>query len=470
MNLDLAIINGKVYIDGEFRFVDLGIKDEKFAVISEPGMIKNYKEVIDAQGKYVIPGGIDTHVHFRDPGHSERGTFYTESQAAVAGGNTTILEHPISSPPQYNKKILDNRKKVAKERQGIVDYAFFGAAGGQYPEEITKLAEEGIVAFKTFLHEAPEGRDDEFRGLTMANDYEILIGMKEVAKTGLPLGSHAENNDLIQGFIKHYRDEGKTSPEYHCKSRPPISEYSTVQKMILFAKETGCVLDLVHISTPEAMQMAKEAKEEGQKLFLETCPHFLLLNEDALLEHGAYAKCNPPLRPQETVDKLWEYVLDGTVDYIGSDHAPFLKSEKEKNSEDIFVAPAGFVGIDLRIPLLINEAVSGKRGLTLERVVELCCENPAKAFNIYPQKGIIQPGSDADLAIFSVDEETIVDWKNNYSGSKEIARVYDGWKLNCKMNYTIIRGKVVMKDGKVDPIADGTKGWGKLVKANLNKK
>ena len=240
--------------------------------------------------------------------------------------------------------------------------------------------------------------------------------------------------------------------------------------MILFAKETGCVLDLVHISTPEAMQMAKEAKEEGQKLFLETCPHFLLLNEDALLEHGAYAKCNPPLRPQETVDKLWNYVLDGTVDYIGSDHAPFLKSEKEKNPEDIFVAPSGFVGIDLRIPLLINEAVSGKRGLTLERVVQLCCENPAKAFNIYPQKGTIQPGSDADLTIFSVDEETVVDWRDNYSGSKEIARVYDGWKLNCKMNYTIIRGKVVMKDGKVDPIADKTKGWGKLVKANLNKK
>lgn len=111
MNLDLAVINGKVYIDGEFREVDLGIKDEKFAMISERGMLEDYNEVIDVKGKYVIPGGIDTHVHFRDPGHSERGTFYTESQAAVAGGNTTILEHPISSPPQYNKEILDNRKK-----------------------------------------------------------------------------------------------------------------------------------------------------------------------------------------------------------------------------------------------------------------------------------------------------------------------------------------------------------------------
>lgn len=469
MKLDLAVVNGSVYVDGKFRNLDIGIKDEKFAVISERGMVGEAKETIDASGKYVIPGGIDTHVHFRDPGHSERGTFYTESQAAVAGGNTTILEHPISSPPQYNKEILDNRKRVAKERQGVVDYAFFGAAGGEYPEEITKLAKEGIVAYKTFLHEAPEGRDDEFKGLTMSNDYQIYIGMKEVAKTGLPLGSHAENNDLIQGLINEYRKEGKTTPEYHCKSRPPISEYSTVQKLILFAKETGCILDLVHISTPEAMQMAKEAKAEGQKLFLETCPHFLFLDEDALLKFGSYAKCNPPLRSKETVEKLWDYVIDGTVDYIGSDHAPFLKEEKEKSPEDIFVAPSGFVGIDLRLPLLINEAVSGHRGLTLERVVELCSENPAKAFNICPQKGIIQPGSDADLAIFNTKEKTVVDWRNNYSGSKEIAKVYDGWELNCKMDYTILRGKIVMKDGKVDPEKDGTKGWGKLVKSNLCK-
>lgn len=464
--LDLAVINGKVYIEGRFVSVDIGIKGEKISMVSERGLLPESDKVIDAEGKFVIPGGIDTHVHFRDPGHTERGTFYTESKAAVAGGNTTILEHPISSPPQYNKEILEKRIKVAEERQGVVDYAFFGAAGGEFPDEIAKLAEEGIVAYKTFLHEAPEGRDDDFKGLTMANDYEIYIGMKEVAKTGLPLGSHAENNDLIQGLIKHYRSEAKTSPEYHCKSRPPISEYSTVEKLITMAAETGCALDLVHISTPQAMEMAKQAKERGQKLYLETCPHFLFLNENALVEHGSYAKCNPPLRSQEDVEKLWSYVLDGTVDYIGSDHAPFLKEEKEKCAEDIFTAPSGFVGVDLRLPLLINEAVVGDRGLTLERVVELCCENPAKAFNIYPQKGVIQPGADADLAIFNTEEKTIVDWKDNYSGSKEIARVYDGWELACKMEYTILRGKVVMKDGQVNPEKDGTKGWGKLVRAN----
>lgn len=467
MKLDLAVINGLVYLDGAFRAADVGIKDEKFALVAMPGMLPEAERTIDAAGKYVIPGGIDTHVHVRDPGHSERGTFYTETMAAAAGGCTTILEHPISSPPQYNKEILDNRKRVAEERGPVVDYAFYGAAGGQFPEEITKVAKEGIVAYKSFLHEAPEGREKEFVGLTLANDYEIYVGMQEVAKTGLMLASHAENNDIIQGLIRKFRSEGKVGAEYHCPSRPPISEYTTVQKLLTIAEATGCVLELAHISTPEAMEMAKVAKAKGQKVFLETCPHYLLLTEDALPKFGPYAKCNPPLRTQEIVDQIWEYVLDGTVDFIGSDHGPFLPPEKDSGYEDIFKAAAGMIGIDLRLPLLFNEVAKGERGLTLERVVEMCCVNPAKAFNIYPQKGIIQPGADGDLVIFDMNEEFVVDWHKNYSGAKEIAKVYDGWKLRGKIDKTIVRGKVVMEDDVVDPIATGTKGWGKLVVSTL---
>lgn len=469
MKIDLAIVNGIVYVNDIFQKLDVGIKDEKIAMITEARFLPQAKQVIDAKGRYVIPGGIDTHVHFRDPGHSERGTFYTESLAAVAGGTTTILEHPISVPPQYNKEILDNRKKVAQEREGIVDYAFYGAASGEFPEEIVGLAKEGIVAYKTFLHEAPEGRDNEFIGLTMANNYEIFVGMKEVAKTGLMLASHAEDNDMIQGIIKKLRSEGKVSAKYHCASRPSITEYMTVQKLITIAEETGCALELVHISTPEAMQMAKEAKMRNQKIYVETCPHYLLLTEEELIKHGPYAKCNPPLRNKEMVDKLWSYVLDGTVDLIGSDHGPFLPREKDIGYEDIFKAPAGMIGVDLRLPLMLNEVHKGERGITIEKVVQLCCKNPAIAFSIYPQKGTIQPGADGDLVIFDMNENTYVDWRKNYSQSKEIARVYDGWELGCKLNYTIIRGKVVMKDGLVDPAIFGTRGWGKLILSQPNK-
>lgn len=201
------------------------------------------------------------------------------------------------------------------------------------------------------------------------------------------MASHAENNDLITYNIAKMRAEGHTKPLDHCKSRPPITEYSTVAKLIMFAKETGCTLELAHMSTVESMELARKARFEGQKVFVETCPHYLLLDETALEKYGPFARCNPPLRPKETVEKLWDYVNDGTIDFIGSDHGPFLLSEKEQGNEDIFKAFCGAPGVDLRLPLMLDAAARGKT--TIERVVELLCVNPARCFNIYPQKGTI---------------------------------------------------------------------------------
>lgn len=456
--LDLVIKNCKAYVEGAFQELSVGVKDGKIAAITTDDTMPEAEKVIDLKGQYLIPGTIDTHVHFRDPGRSERETFYTGSMCAAAGGVTTVMEHPISMPPQYNKEILDHRIEVA-DCQSVVDYCFFGAAGAQYPEEITKLAKEGIVAYKTFLHAAPEGREKEFVGLTMANDAEVLTGFTEVAKTGLIVTAHAENNDMIQANIKRLRAEGKVGPLDHAASRPPISEYECVEKLLTIAKATGTRLAFAHISTPEAMEMIKQAKYEGQDVYLETCPHYLLLDESTLERLGTFAKCNPPLRKKEEVEKLWKYVNDGSVDYIGSDHGPFLLSEKETGYEDIFKAPAGFPGIDLRLPLMLDAAQKGK--LSIDRVIELLVTNPAKIFKLFPQKGAIRIGSDADFVGFTLDEGTVVKKENSYSKAKEIARCYDGWKLDCKLLYTIVRGRVIMKDGVVDEKA---KAYGELVK------
>ena len=455
--LDLMVKNGLTYVDGVFKKCDVGVKDGKIACVAECGILGEAKRVIEAEGKYVIPGGIDTHVHIRSPGHDDREDFYTGTMSAAQGGCTTILEHPISTPPQYNKEILDNRKNIARDKC-VVDYAFYGAAGGEFPEEITEIAKEGIVAYKSFLHQAPEGREKEFVGLTMANDAEILVGMREIAKTGLMMASHAENNDLITYNIAKMRAEGHTKPLDHCKSRPPITEYSTVAKLIMFAKETGCTLELAHMSTVESMELARKARFEGQKVFVETCPHYLLLDETALEKYGPFARCNPPLRPKETVEKLWDYVNDGTIDFIGSDHGPFLLSEKEQGNEDIFKAFCGAPGVDLRLPLMLDAAARGKT--TIERVVELLCVNPARCFNIYPQKGTISAGADADLVVFDMNDTTVVDRNKSYSKARETARIFDGWELGCKLNYTVVRGRVLMEDGVVDP---DCAGYGQLV-------
>ena len=455
--LDLLVKNGLTYVDGVFKKCDVGVKDGKIACVAECGILGEAKRVIEAEGKYVIPGGIDTHVHIRSPGHDDREDFYTGTMSAAQGGCTTILEHPISTPPQYNKEILDNRKNIARDKC-VVDYAFYGAAGGEFPEEITEIAKEGIVAYKSFLHQAPEGREKEFVGLTMANDAEILVGMREIAKTGLMMASHAENNDLITYNIAKMRAEGHTKPLDHCKSRPPITEYSTVAKLIMFAKETGCTLELAHMSTVESMELARKARFEGQKVFVETCPHYLLLDETALEKYGPFARCNPPLRPKETVEKLWDYVNDGTIDFIGSDHGPFLLSEKEQGNEDIFKAFCGAPGVDLRLPLMLDAAARGKT--TIERVVEVLCVNPARCFNIYPQKGTISAGADADLVVFDMNDTTVVDRNKSYSKARETARIFDGWELGCKLNYTVVRGRVLMEDGVVDP---DCAGYGQLV-------
>lgn len=456
--LDLVLKNGNVYVEGSFKETAVGVKDGKIVVISDEAYMPEAEKVIDIKGQYVIPGTIDTHVHFRDPGRSERETFYTGSLAAAAGGVTTVMEHPISMPPQYNKEILDNRIKVA-DCQCIVDYCFYGAAGAEFPEEITKLAKEGIVAYKTFLHAAPEGRDKEFIGLTMANDAELITGLTEVAKTGLICATHAENNDMISANIKRLRKEGKVSGRDHALSRPPISEIESVEKMIRLARETGATIEFAHISTPEAMELIKKAKYDGQEVYLETCPHYLFLDEDDLEKYGTFAKCNPPLRKRELVEGLWKYIQDGSVDFIGSDHSPFLLSEKETGYEDIFKAPAGFPGIDLRLPLMLDAAADGK--VTIERVVELLVTNPAKIFKLFPQKGAIRVGSDADFVVFNMDETTVVDKNKCYSKAKDIAIPYDGRELKCKLDYTIVRGRVLMEHGIVD---ESAKAYGQLVK------
>lgn len=234
MKADLVIKNARVYREGDLFDGGIAVKDGRIVSVSEDAFLPEALDTIDAKGMAVLPGVIDTHVHVRDPGHRERGTFASETRAAAAGGVTSFLEHPISSPPPYSPEILRRRIEVAKP-QSMVDYAFFGAAGSEFPEEVLKVAREGIVAFKTFLHQAPEGREDEFRGLTMADDGGIMDGFQSVAKTGLILTIHAENNDMIKRLIAQFRAEGKTGFEYHAKSRPPITEIESVEKLIRFA-------------------------------------------------------------------------------------------------------------------------------------------------------------------------------------------------------------------------------------------
>lgn len=457
--LDLILKNAKVYLEDRFvEGVSVGVQAGRITAIAAPECMPEGARTLDLTGEYLIPGTIDTHMHVRDPGHTERGTFYTETMAAAAGGVTTILEQPISVPPQHNVEILERRIARA-EAQCVVDFAFYGAAGGEYLEDIAQLAADGrIVAYKTFLHAPPEGREQEFQGLTMADDAQLYAGMRELAKTGLFCAFHAENNDMIAANIRRLRAEGRVSPEYHCVSRPTVAEVTSVERILNFVRETGARVEIAHVSCPEVMELLRQAKKDGLPVYVETCPHYLFLTEEDMVKFGPYAKCNPPVRSRAQAEKLWDYINDGTVDYMGSDHSPFLVEEKTRGLKDIFAAAAGFPGADLRLPLMLDAVAEGRT--TLEKVVELLSVNPARCFGLYPTKGTIQVGADADFTLFRMDRHTVVDKARNYSHARDIAIPYDGRELKCAVTGTIVRGRVVMRDGVVDETA---KAYGHLV-------
>ncbi len=452
---DLLIKSDKVFIDGRLINGYVGVKDGIIATISKEKLEAD--EIIDAEGKIVLPGTIDPHVHIRAPGHEERETFESGTKDAALGGVTTVIEMPISTPPPHSPEIVKRRMDNA-DKEAVVDIAFFGAAGIDCIDDIIPCSKSGIVAFKTFLHEAPPGRKEEFIGLTAPNTGDQYELMKKVAQTGVMIGFHAENNDMINKNIAILRSEGKTSPIYHGRSRPPVVEIETASKILLFAEKVGTKVEICHISTPDVVELVNKAKSKGVYAIAETCPHYLFLNENALNKVGIFAKCNPPLRSEEERLRMWELVNNGSIDIIGSDHAPYTKEEKERGSEDIFTPPAGFPGLSIRLPLLFNAVKEGK--FELDRMVELICENPAKIFGLYPKKGTITVGSDADFVIIDPDKKGVISKDEMFTKCRESALVYNGWEVYGKPEKTIVRGRVVFDNGKITV----SPGYGEIIK------
>jgi allantoinase len=453
--LDLAIKSDKVFIDGRLIDCWIGVKDGIITAISKEKL--DAEKIINAEGKMVLPGTVDPHVHIRAPGHDERETFKSGTKDAASGGVTTVIEMPISTPPPHSPELVQRRMDIASQ-EVVVDIAFFGAAGTDCMEDIIPCAKSGIVAFKTFLHEAPPGRKEEFIGLTAPNTGDQYELMERVAQTGRILAIHAENNDMVNKNIAMLRSEGKTSPLYHGRSRPPVVEIETAAKILLFAEKIGTKVEICHISTPEVVELVNRAKSKGLYVVAETCPHYLFLNENVLEKVGVFAKCNPPLRSEEERLKMWEFVKDGSIDIIGSDHAPYTKEEKERGSEDIFTPPAGFPGLSTRLPLLFTAVKEGK--IRLDKMVELICENPAKIFGFYPQKGTIAVGSDADFVIFDPDKKDIISKDKMFTKCRDSALVYDGWEVYGKPEKTVVRGKIVFDNGEITV----SPGYGEIIK------
>ncbi|MDQ0412313.1 dihydroorotase [Mesobacillus stamsii] len=451
MAWDHLIKNGLIYSGSDFVKGNLYIKEGKIAAITNEELEGAPIKTTDAAGKYVVPGFIDTHVHSRDPGATYKEDFFYSTQAAAAGGITMVFEMPNTNPP------INNVENLIKQRDNLttkahVDFGIWAICLGDLNRnDIIPLHKAGVIGFKFFWGYAINShtfqlmynyKDGDEGVIPPLPDGEVYDIFKEVRNTGQLLAIHAENNELIQRLTKDVEKTGKRDYEALLEGRPNLAEEMTIQTGIAMAKKLGTRLHILHVSTGEGVKLVRQAQSEGYPITSETCPHFLFLNNEDYEKVGSKMKVYPPIKYKEDQEELWSGIEDETISIVCSDHAPHTEEEKDG---DLWSIPAGMCGVETLAPLMLNAVNDGK--LTLQQVCELLSVNPAKQFGIYPQKGSLSVGTDADITIVDMNKEMVIRRENLHSKSKVTA--FDQFPVKGVPVQTIVRGITVMEDGQI---------------------
>ncbi|OIO25888.1 hypothetical protein AUJ14_03285 [Candidatus Micrarchaeota archaeon CG1_02_55_22] len=393
---------------------------------------------IDCNGALLLPGAIDGHVHFRDPGQPQKEDFGSGSSGAIAGGVTTVIDMPNTAPSIDSLERLES-KRAAVAPKAKCDYSFYFGGGKSNSEESAKAAaNEAVAGLKIYMGSST----GDLLADTVEAAYNHFTGFK-----GKPIAVHAEDEQLIQLCSKHCRDEGDKN---HNRARPAFAAPSSAARALAMAQESGRRLHVVHASTEGEVELVRVAKRRGLEVSMEVCPHHLFLGEKDQARLGAYGKMNPPLRDSRDVAALWNALNEGVVDTIATDHAPHTREEKDAG---FFSAPSGVPGVQTMMPLLLSAALDGRT--TIDRVVRFACANPAKIFGLRDK--LFSPGSDADFAIF---EEGEFNLKGVEMESRCGWTPYEGMTVKARPAKVFLRGKLAFEDGAV--IAKG--GDGKLAR------
>jgi allantoinase len=417
--------------------LDIGVREGKIAALLSPGSELEAREVLDATDLVVLPGLIDAHVH-GGHGDPDRETLQNVTMAAAAGGITTIMEQPLSNPSTVNVERLEVKRKEAEE-QCVVDFALWGGLVPGHLEDLAPMAEFGAKAFKSFMCRCSN--------YPMTDDGTLLAGMRRVAELGGLVAVHAENDTLIQYLVDSFVAQGKNDVRAYLESHPEYSELEAIERFIFLAGLVPeCRAHIVHMSIAQGAEAVRMARTIGMtNITFETCPQYLGLSEEDLYALGGVAKCDPPVRSRDTVEQLWKYVLDGTVDIIASDHSPHSFSRKEQQGDSFWPVSEGVTGVQTMLPVLVTEG--RKRGLTWGRLAELCATNPAKLFGLFGRKGAIEPGFDADFVLFDPHAEWLLKKSDLYylnAHSPYVGRIFQG-----KVKKTLVRGTVVYEDHRI---------------------
>ena len=443
---DTLIRGATVMTPDGARRLEVALIGDKIAALLKPDAMVEAREVIDASGKHVLPGAIDIHFHVRAPAHPARGTWLSETRAAAAGGVTTVFEMPISKPCCATPEILISRREQGK-REAVVNFALYGAPGLLKREFVQGMADAGAIGFKIFTTAAVQGREDEFDGLCVPDEAQQLECLQLVQETGLPLVVHAESNPLLEYYTARVRATGRNDPATHGESRPPLVEALAIAKIATMNDVVGARLHIAHVTSRHALETLRKWQSAGQDITGETCPQYLLFTENELERYGSYAKINPPLRTLEDNAALWDGVRDGSLLSVTTDHSPFTAEEKERARTDIWAAPPGAPGVEQLVPMLLDAASTGQ--ITLERAVELMSSGGAKRFGLYPRKGAIVEGADADLIVVDLKTWVVVDKHKEFTQAKANDFFFDGRTFQGRVERTIVNGKTVYVGGDV---------------------
>ena len=443
--MGIVITNGKIVSSKEILEEDIRIVGEKIVEIGL-NISKAEDEIIDAKGSYIIPGAIDVHTHFdADACGIVADSFYTGSKAAISGGTTTIIDFAEQEKGSTLKEALNQWSKKTKNNT-YTDYGYHMTISDWNKEtekEMEDMVKEGITSFKMFL---------AYKDLQV-DDKTIYEALKKSKELGALVSFHCENGDIIDKLREEAILNGDTAPIFHAETRPASLEREAISRLTSIAEIVDAPVYIVHLSSKDGFHEIERAKERGQKVFVETCPQYLLLNKDYYLPkgqdpfEGAKYVMSPPLRDSQSNEVLWNGISSGEIDVVATDHCAFnYKVQKELGIDDFTKIPNGAPGVENRFKLIYTYGVKENR-INIQKLVEVLAENPAKIFGLYPKKGVIKEGSDADIVIFNPE------YKSTIKAEEQIQNVdynlYEGFPQYGQFEYIFLRGQVIVKDEEI---------------------
>lgn len=454
--MSILIKNGRIITATDDYMADIFIEGETISQIGK-NLKVNADQEIDAAGKLVMPGGIDPHVHLDMPfmGTYSSDNYETGTRAALFGGTTTVIDFILQTQGKSLQSALQEWKGRS-DNNAVGDYSFHMAVtdfNEDTKKEIQHFIEvEGITSFKTFM---------AYKGALMIDDRQMVGLMQEVKKHGGLINVHATNGDMIDFLIAKHKSEGKLSPLYHYLSQPEVTEAEASSRFADLADYTGCPGYIVHLTCEGALNAVRFATRRNQHVFVETCIQYLILDASLYEQNfeGAKWVMSPPLREKKDQETLWAGLNQGLVNVVATDHCPFMWEQKLMGKDDFSKIPNGHPAIENRMELLFSEGVNKGR-ITLNKYVEVASTNAAKIFGMFPKKGTIAIGSDADIVLFDPNEKHTLSAKTHhmnvdYSG-------YEGWQVTGKVKTVLLRGQVVIDNNECKV----SKGYGQFVKRN----